>query len=239
MCRLVPPCSAVATTTTTKQADRDDINLLSVPPSAYTSNHSSYNSSATAISSSTTTSISAYPDSACSGHYMALSDAQALHNVQRTSVHNSITVHVPNGSSMSSTHTAELCIPGIPLAARQCHLFAEMTTGASLVSIPLLCDHGCTATFRHDDVSITTPDGATILTGKRMARAPTSSASPLWRLALPTIEPAQAHATVEYCAFNTIQHSTNAQLVQFYSECLGCPVNSTLSSTAISVLFQD
>jgi hypothetical protein len=57
-----------------------------------------------------------------------------------------ISVLLPDGSSIRSTHTGELNLPQLPPAARLCHLFPHLTTG-SLLSMGQLCDHDCTAIF--------------------------------------------------------------------------------------------
>jgi hypothetical protein len=58
-----------------------------------------------------------------------------------------IAVQLPNGEHIWSSHTALLDIPALPLAARVAHIFPKLTS-ASLLSIGLLCDHGCTAVYR-------------------------------------------------------------------------------------------
>ena len=64
---------------------------------------------------------------------------------------------------MTSTHTGEVYIPRLPLAARQVHLFKELGQ-SSLLSLGVLCDHGCTAHLDKDKCFIT-HGGYIILTG--------------------------------------------------------------------------
>ena len=66
---------------------------------------------------------------------------------------NGIRVKMPNGTSIISTHTADLALPGLPKAARKAHLFPDLKSGP-LISISAMCDHGCTATFEKTKVSI-------------------------------------------------------------------------------------
>ena len=54
---------------------------------------------------------------------------------------NPITVNTPNGTTMQSTHDAELPFPDLPAAARAAHLVPELTSH-SLVSMGRLCDAG-------------------------------------------------------------------------------------------------
>ena len=60
---------------------------------------------------------------------------------------NPIQVLLPNGTVMESTH--EGLYPGLddlPEKARLVHVFPKLTSGA-LMSVPQLCDHGCTVVF--------------------------------------------------------------------------------------------
>jgi len=71
---------------------------------------------------------------------MSISDVSYLTNI-KPAVH-PIHVELPNGTYLHSTHTAMLDLPMLPTAARTAHVFPGMTTG-SLLSIGMLCDHGC------------------------------------------------------------------------------------------------
>ena len=76
-----------------------------------------------------------------------------------------IEVILPSGQSITSSHTAELLLPGLPLTAIQCHIFPDLIAG-SLLSIGQLCDHGCNATFTATTVTITN-NNIPIITGFR------------------------------------------------------------------------
>ena len=66
-----------------------------------------------------------------------------------------ISVLLPNGQSIISSHTATLNLhPSLPPSATLAHIFPDLLSGA-LLSIGLLCDHGCTANFNQNDVTIT------------------------------------------------------------------------------------
>jgi hypothetical protein len=66
---------------------------------------------------------------------------------------------------MYSTHEAELDIPSLPLAARQCHIVPALTNH-SLLSIRQLCDAGCSVEL--DATTLTVQyHGNTVLTGTR------------------------------------------------------------------------
>ena len=79
-------------------------------------------------------------------------------------------IHVvsPNGEIMQSTHTAELSFAKLPPAARKCHVFPSLASG-SLISVGVLCDAGCIATFGKNFVNITL-NGETVLSGVRTDR---------------------------------------------------------------------
>ena len=64
-----------------------------------------------------------------------------------------IDVLLPSGTQIRSSHTAQLIFSGLPLSATQCYVFPDLITG-SLLSIGLLCNHGCVAKFDATTVAI-------------------------------------------------------------------------------------
>ena len=82
----------------------------------------------------------AIADSGCTGHYLP-ADTTTCSNKQPTTSANSISVKIPNGSSMSSTHTAELNIPNLPREAGKAHIFKDLVN--PLLSLGQLCDFSC------------------------------------------------------------------------------------------------
>ena len=70
-------------------------------------------------------------------------DKAVLDNVQ--SALKPISVKLPNGKIISSTHTGILNLPALPLAARIAHVFPQLT--GSLLSIGQLCDSRYKAVF--------------------------------------------------------------------------------------------
>ena len=80
-------------------------------------------------------------DTGTTGNFIALSDAAVLLNI-RPAI-NGISVALPNGDIITSTHTATLNLPSLPLSARAAHVFPGLT--GSLLSIGLLTDAGLTA----------------------------------------------------------------------------------------------
>jgi hypothetical protein len=70
-------------------------------------------------------------------------------------------VQCANGMIMKSTGTDLLSLPRLPLKARGCHKFNEVTT--SLFSVGKLCDNDLHVTFSNSKVVVT--DTAPIITG--------------------------------------------------------------------------
>jgi hypothetical protein len=88
-------------------------------------------------------------DSGCTGHFL-LANAPCLNKFKS---HNPLTVRLPNGATMESTHTASLDIPELNKAASIAHIFLGMANH-SLLSVGKLCNEGYSVTFRIDAVTI-------------------------------------------------------------------------------------
>jgi hypothetical protein len=87
-----------------------------------------------------------------------------------------LTVRLPNGQTIQSTHTALLDIPALPKAARLCHIFPDLKNKV-LLSIGQFCDSGFTATFTKSTLRIYRND-TVYLQGQR------SSTNGLWYIDL-------------------------------------------------------
>jgi hypothetical protein len=66
---------------------------------------------------------------------------------------NPLTVRLPNGATMESTHTAALKIPELNKAASIAHVYPGMANNY-LLSVGQLCNEGYTVTFRNESVTI-------------------------------------------------------------------------------------
>jgi hypothetical protein len=64
-----------------------------------------------------------------------------------------ITVTLPNGDQIQSTHEATLRFDNVPQGALRAHLFPDLR-GQALLSIGVFCDAGCTASFTDTTVLI-------------------------------------------------------------------------------------
>jgi hypothetical protein len=74
-------------------------------------------------------------------------------------------VGLPDTSTIQATHTCTLNLPNLPTAAQSAHIFPKMQ--AALLSIPKLCDSGCTARLSATDIIVTDRKGTVIIIGTR------------------------------------------------------------------------
>jgi hypothetical protein len=79
---------------------------------------------------------------------------------------NQLTVRLPNGTTMESTHTASLYIPELNRSALIAHIFPGMTN-QSLLSVGQFCNESYSTTFRIDAVTICNSQEVQILKGAR------------------------------------------------------------------------
>jgi hypothetical protein len=79
---------------------------------------------------------------------------------------NPLTVRLPNGATMESTHAASLDIPESNKATSIAHILPGMENH-SLLSVGQLCNEGYYVTFRIDAVTIYNSQNAQVLKGAR------------------------------------------------------------------------
>jgi hypothetical protein len=77
-----------------------------------------------------------------------------------------ISVTLPNGNRIVSSHQAQLPFPHLPVGAIDANIFPALQ-GQALLSIGTFCDAGCTAVFLATEVCIEYK-GKTVLTGARV-----------------------------------------------------------------------
>lgn len=130
-----------------------------------------------------------------------------------------LAIRNPNGSVMYSTHVAELDVPSLPPAARECHIVPALHN-QSLLSIGHLCDAGCSIEL--DATSLTVRYNDTIvLTGTRTPQ------TRLWQVD-------RGHTPTAHCCTPThsantaIGSATPAETVAFAHASLFSPALSTL-----------
>ena len=90
----------------------------------------------------------AIADSGTTGHFLQI-DSQC---VDKRLTNEGLDVRLPDGSVITSTHTALLNIPQLPMKARRAHLFPDISH--ALLSISMLCDEGYMAIFDNKRVYI-------------------------------------------------------------------------------------
>ncbi len=151
-------------------------------------------------------------DTGTTGHFLSLADAKHLVLDLQPAVR-PISVALPNGDVMQSSHVTVLNIPHLPPEACIAHIFPAMDKSSPLLSIGTLCDHGCIATYTADTVTIS-KNNVPILHGHR---SPTSK---LWMIDLAD--------TAGHMAANLIRHQTNAERVASFHAALGSPAASTM-----------
>ena len=83
----------------------------------------------------------AVADTGTTGHCLTLNTSCIN---KRKAVH-PLSIQIPNGIIIKSTHTALLAHPDLPLQDRQAHILPGLNK--ALLSIGTLCEHGCEYTF--------------------------------------------------------------------------------------------
>jgi hypothetical protein len=101
-------------------------------------------------------------ESGCTGHFLVV-NAPCLNKVKSRTP---LTLRLPNGATMESSHTADLDIPESNAAASKAHVFPGMARH-SLLSVGQLCEEGYIVTFKQAVVTICDPQQSQILSGPR------------------------------------------------------------------------
>jgi hypothetical protein len=101
-------------------------------------------------------------ESGCTGHFL-LVNAPCLNKIKSRTP---LTVRLPNGATMESSHTDALDIPELSAAASKAHVFPGMANH-SLLSVGQLCDKGYIVTLKQDTVTICDSGNSQILSGPR------------------------------------------------------------------------
>ena len=124
-----------------------------------------------------------------------------------------ISVRLPDGSTIASTHTGLVPLPYVPASACRTHVFPSIKSG-SLLSIGQLCDVSCIATF----------DKATVVVrfGHKIVTQGTRTANGLWtvKIELPKVTHVGNH-------LSTLETQTASDRIAFLHAAAGYPVLST------------
>jgi hypothetical protein len=152
-------------------------------------------------------------DSGCTGHFL-LVNAPCLKKVKSQ---NPLTVRLPNGATMESSHTADLDIPELNAAASKAHVFPGMANH-SLRSFGQVCNKGYIVTFKNALVTVCNSQEFQILSGPR------DLDTGLWRINLRQNNQ-HVHQAV---ANNAYELRNTGALVHYLHKALFSPTTSAL-----------
>jgi hypothetical protein len=152
-------------------------------------------------------------DSGCTGHFL-LVNAPCLNKVKSRTP---LTVRLPNGDTVESSHTTELDIPELNAAASKAHVFPGMANH-SLLSVGQLCDERYIVTFKQDEVTICDSGNSQILSGPRDLN------TGLWRI---NLRKTNNHKP-EPIANNVYELRNTGALVHYLHKALFSPTKSAL-----------
>jgi hypothetical protein len=128
-----------------------------------------------------------------------------------------LTVRLPNGATMESSHTADLDIPELNAAASEAHVFPSMTNHY-LISVGHLCDEGYIFTLKQDTVTICDSEHSQILSGPRDLN------TGLWRINLRRTN----NHKPDPIANNVYELSNTGALVHYLHKALFSPTKSAM-----------
>jgi hypothetical protein len=152
-------------------------------------------------------------DSVCTSHFL-LVNAPCLNKVKSR---NPLTVRLPNGATMESSHTAELDIPKLNDAASKAHVFPGMAN-QSLLSVGQLCDEGYIVTFKQAAVTICDSGNSQILSRPRDLN------TGLWRI---NLKHTNNHKP-DPIANNVYELRNTGALVHYFHKALFIPTKSAM-----------
>jgi hypothetical protein len=152
-------------------------------------------------------------DSGCTGHFLLVT-APCLNKVKSR---NALTVRLPNGATMESSHTADLDIPELNADASKAHVFPGVAHH-SLLSVGQLCDEGYIVTFRRDTVTICNSEHSKLLSGPR------DDTTGLWRI---NLKQTNKH-TPDPIANNVYELRNTRALVHYLHKALFSPTKAAM-----------
>jgi hypothetical protein len=128
-----------------------------------------------------------------------------------------LTVRLPNGATMESSHTADLDIPELNAAASKAHVFPGMENH-SLLSVGQLWDEGYIVTFKQDTVTICNSKSSKRLSGPRDVN------TGLWRI---NLKQTNKHIP-DPIANNVYELRNTGALVHYLHKALFSPTKSAM-----------
>lgn len=124
---------------------------------------------------------------------------------------------MPDGTALQSSKCVQLNLPNVPPQACKAHVLPGLAH-ASLLSLGVLCDNGCTATFDNKKVTIN-HQNKIVLTGNR---------DPITRLWHIPLSPTSQINKTALSVTSLTQCANMEQIIHFYHATLFSPVASTL-----------
>jgi hypothetical protein len=149
-------------------------------------------------------------DSGCTSNF--LSATAPCNNEQEA--HVPLSVNMPNGTTIQSSHTCELLLADLPPQARNAHILPGLVHN-SLISVGQLCDSGCNVTFTQEQVTVSR-DRQCVMYGSRDPR------SRLWRVYLK-----QKFETKHVQCNHAHYNSNQKDLINYLRAACFSPVKST------------
>ena len=163
----------------------------------------------------------AIADSGATSHFLMTSAPVIV----KETASSPLSVKLPNGDTLRSTHTCQLDIPALPTEARLGHIIPGLANH-SLISIVQLCNSGCEVKFIKEACHVIY-NGHVIMRGRKCQR------TGLWMLPVAQhqqedeVEDNHPTPTIELMA-NVYETSTQADLAQYLHQCLFSPTPATL-----------
>jgi hypothetical protein len=152
-------------------------------------------------------------DSVCTGHFLLI-NAPCKNKIKSD---NPLTVRLPNGATVKSTHTTSIDLPEVSIAAYISHVFPGMANH-SLLSVGQICNKGYSVTFNIDAVTIYNPASVQVLQGARDLN------TGLWRINLQHDH--QQHSSG--VANNVYELRNTGELVNYLHKATFIPTKSAL-----------
>jgi hypothetical protein len=128
--------------------------------------------------------------------------------------HVPISVNMPNGTTIQSSHTCDLLLADLPPQARKAHILPGLVHN-SLISVGQLSDNGCNVTFTQEQVTVS-KNGKCVMHGYRDPR------SRLWRVDLK-----QKFETKQVQYNHAHDNSNQKDLINYLHAACFSPVKST------------
>ena len=156
-------------------------------------------------------------DTGTTGHYLTF---ESPCNNKQQAIY-PLSIQIPDGEIITSTHTSLLSHPDVPLQARKENIFPGLNK--YLLSIGTLCDHGCEATFNDKYVRIKNKQSEKII-----MRGTRDQHTNLYMLNLTQQEKLMTESTTpdEYFSGSAYECKSKSTLVDYHQASCWSPTQS-------------